>query len=144
MNPLKKKEFSIQSDPKNLQGLRTQISPLLDAAGFDEKTRESLLVALGEGVTNCIRHSYNCEPGKKIDIVFEEGPEQVIFRIRDYGRPIDLDRVKAKETPKLPPDTPGGLGIYFMKTIMDTMEYNTAHSHGNELILIKKKQGARE
>ncbi len=144
MTPLKKQEFRIESAPKNLQGLRAQIAPLLTAAGFDEKTRESILVALGEGITNCIRHSYNCEPGHLIEVTLEETPDQVIFRIRDYGQPVDLERVKAKENPKLPPDIPGGLGIYFMKTIMDSMEYNTAHSKGNELILIKKKQGAHE
>lgn len=137
------KTFSLKSDPKNLQPcLRGNIAPLLDGAGFDEKTRESLLVALGEAITNSIRHSYNCEPGHDIEVTFEDGPGQVTLRVRDYGQPIDLERVKSKEAPKLPPDTPGGLGIYFMKTIVDSMEYNTSHSKGNELILIKKKQGA--
>lgn len=139
----KVKTFTIQSEPKNLQPLlRGELAPLLKQAGFEEKFLESILVAAGEGITNCIRHSYQNEPNHPVEVTFEETPDQVTLKIRDYGQAIDLERVKAKENPKLPPDTPGGLGIYFMKTIMDSVEYNTAHSKGNELILIKKKQGA--
>ncbi len=134
--------FHLESDPKHLQPLlRQQVLPLLQQAGFDEKTRESLLVALGEAITNSIRHSYQCETNHPIELTIEETPKQVTFRIRDYGQKVDLAKVKAKENPELPPTQPGGLGIYFMKTIMDQMEYNTAHSEGNELILIKFKKG---
>ena len=136
----KKKIFSIKSNPKNLQTLlQGKINPLLTQAGFDEKIKASILVALGEGITNCIRHSYQCEPDHTIRITFEETPSEVTFRIRDYGQPVDLARIKAKENPKLPPENPGGLGVYFMKTIMDTLEYNSCHSKGNELVLTKKK-----
>lgn len=139
----KKKIFSIKSDSKHLQPLlRKDILPLLIQAGFDEKNREAILVALGEGITNCIRHSYHCDPSHTIRITFEETDQRVAFSIRDYGDPADLERIKAKESPTLPPENPGGLGIYFMKTIMDAVEYNTSHSKGNELILTKKKQGA--
>ena len=42
---------------------------------------------------------------------------------------------------KTAPKKGGGLGVYFMKAMMDGVEYNTAHRRGNELILTKNKKG---
>ena len=99
-----------------------------------------MLIALGEAVTNSIRHAYMGQPDKKITVTYEEFPEKVTFRIRDFGTKIKLETIPK---PVLPPVKSGGLGIYFMKTIMDELEYNTAHTEGNELILSKKKEGVK-
>lgn len=134
-----RKTFTIQSDSCELEKLRSEIGALLTVAGFGQKDRESVLVALCEAVTNSIRHSYHGKPGQPVEITFEEAADKIILRVRDYGEKVDLEQIKAKSNPELPPVNPGGLGLYFMKTIMDGMEYNTAHSQGNELILIKNK-----
>lgn len=136
----KRKTFTIQSESGQVEKIRAEIAPLLAGAGFSEKDCQSMLVALGEAVTNSMRHSYGCEAGHPIEITFEEAPGKITLRIRDYGKKIDPAKAKAREKPELPPTKPGGLGLYFMQTIMDGMEYNTAHSEGNELILTKNRK----
>jgi len=130
------KVLVFDSDPRALKPLREKLKPFLDQAGLSEKGREEVLVAVGEACTNAIRHSYLGEKGHKIRVTLHDQREKLVLKIRDYGRKIDLSRVKA---PELPPKKAGGLGIYFMKTIMDEMEYNTRHRQGNELILTKYK-----
>lgn len=133
--------FIIQSKSEELKPIREKLRRFLEAAGFKEKTLESLLVALGEAVTNCIRHSYKNEAGHEIHVAAEETADKVIFKIRDFGEKINLAGLKQ---PTLPPQQSGGLGVYFMQTIMDEMQYNTAHTQGNELILAKyKKEGKK-
>lgn len=132
--------FRLLSDSNELKPLREKLRVLIQKAGFPEKDTESLLIAVGEAVTNVIRHSYQCQAGKEIIFTYEETPDKIEFRIRDYGRKFKECDVKE---PELPPVKGGGLGIYFMKTIMDKLEYNTAHAEGNELIMAKFKPGKK-
>lgn len=132
------KVLLITSESRNLTRLRERLKPLLKKAGFSSEVEERILVAVGEGCTNALRHAYQEETKGKIRVTFQDEKDKVIFRIRDYGRKIDLTKVK---TPQLPPQKVGGLGIYFMKTLMDKVEYNTSHALGNELILTKYKEG---
>ena len=113
----------------------------LNQVGFPVKDQESILVALGEACTNAIRHSYKGEKGHKIRITAEDHKDRVVFKIRDYGEKIDLSKLKK---PELPPQKSGGLGVYFMQTIMDELKYNTELDQGNELILIKQKRGDQQ
>ena len=132
-----KKVFTLESDPSKLESLRGQLKDFLDQTGFPPPIRDKILVCVGEACTNSIRHSYQGQTGQKIEVTAEDFEDRLTLRIRDFGQKIDLAKVK---TPKLPPTKPGGLGVYFMKTIMDKMEYNTGHSEGNELILTKYKE----
>ncbi len=132
--------FSLQSDSNELKPLREKLRGKMQAAGFTDKDSESMLVALCEAVTNCIRHSYQGQAGKEIQVTWEETQDKVTLKIRDFGQKIKLGEVKE---PTLPPVKGGGLGVYFMKTIMDELEYNTAHTQGNELIMSKYKQGKK-
>lgn len=133
------KVILIDSDSSQLKKIREEFHTVLVKAGFDEKTREEMQVALGEACANCMRHAYSGEAGHEIRITIQDGPEKIVFKIRDFGKKIDLSKV---EKPQLPPTKPHGLGIYFMQTIMDTLEYNTSHPEGNEVILTKYKKGA--
>lgn len=83
-----------------------------------------------------MRHAYHQDPNQKIEVTLEDDKDRIVFKIRDYGEKIDLAKVKA---PELPPKKGGGLGIHFMKSIMDEVQYDTGHPQGNELILTKYK-----
>ena len=137
----RRKAVKLDSDPCHLQTGLKELTPFLQETGFPEKTLQSLLVVLGEGVTNASRHSYGCEKGRPIEITLEDFPEKLVIRLRDYGKKINLAGIKE---PTLPPVSGGGLGIYFMKTIMDDLQYNTAHAEGNELIMTKYKERGRQ
>src|SRR3989338_3980414 len=136
--PMNEQMFEIESESKHLASLRERLQRFLEQTGLPSKAQEEIQVALGEACPNAIRPSYLTQPVQKIQVTVQNLEDKVVFKIRDYGKKIELERLK---TPELPPTTPGGLGIYFMKTIMDEMEYNMSHSEGNELILAKHKKG---
>lgn len=131
-------KMEIESESKHLGALREKLRDFLERTGLTARERESVLVAMGEACTNAIRHSYGGEAGHKILVSAEDEGKRIVFKVRDFGKKIDLEKV---QKPKIPPDKPGGLGIYFMRTIMDELEYNTQLPEGNELTLIKYKKG---
>lgn len=127
----------VESDPAQLRTLRQKLRVLLEKAGVSEKDCQEVLVAVGEGCTNAILHSYSGEPGHPIRVTVAQRREKLIFKIRDFGRKIDFAKVK---TPELPPKKGGGLGVHLMRTLMDGMTYRTGHRRGNELILVKRRK----
>ena len=131
----------IDSDSAQLKGVREELQKLLSTAGFRGKALDDLLVALGEATSNSIRHAYANEKGHEVRITLEDQPDKIVLRIRDFGKKINLSQVKP---PELPPTKPSGLGIYFMKTMVDDLQYNTAHAQGNEVILTKFKPTTKE
>ena len=135
-----RKSFVIPSESKYLKSLRAKLLQFLKRMRHPLEDRDAILVAVTEACTNSIRHAYSGENGHKIRVAVEDSKLRTVFRIRDYGQKIDLARVKA---PELPPTKPHGLGIHFIKTMMDEVKYNTAHRRGNELVLIKYKNKRR-
>ncbi len=131
----------IDSDSEKLKEVRDRIGIFLRQSGFSGKTLEDILVALGEATANAIRHAYKNQKGHEVRITYEDHPEKIVMKIRDFGEKIDLSKIKE---PELPPTTPNGLGIYFMKTIMDDLQYNLTHAEGNEVILTKFKPQQKE
>ena len=135
---ISEKVIIIDSDSAQLKLIREEIDRFLRTHHFSDKVREDILVAMGEATANSIRHAYESKPGHEVRVTLEDYPDKVMFRVRDYGKKINP--AKLEKTPVLPPVEPHGLGIYFMKTIMDSVEYNTSHAEGNEVILTKLKE----
>lgn len=131
------KIFWIKSESKFLKKIRNEANRFLKTRHIPPRERDVFLLTIGEACTNSIKHAYRTEPGHKIRVHILDGREKITIRVRDYGAKIDLSKLKV---PKLPPEKPHGLGVYFLKTLMDEVEYRTAHRQGNELVLVKYKK----
>ena len=133
---MRQQKIVIKNDPKALKTLRNKLKSFLVKSDFPKKDQWHFLMAVGEACTNSMAHSYGKDVKGSIRVSAMEFKDKIVFNIRDYGEKINLKKIKS---PKLPPKKPHGLGIYFLKTIMDELKYNTTHPKGNELTLIKYK-----
>ena len=124
---------SFKNDTKSLSPIREKVRQFLKKTDFPEGEQDKIVVAVGEACMNSVMHAPSNKP---IELFLDNQEDKCLIKIRDYGTKIDLEKV---QKPELPPVKPRGLGIYFMLTIMDKVEYNTSHPVGNELILIKYK-----
>src|SRR5688572_17466554 len=120
--------FILKSDPSQLRPMREDLGRFLAASGLSEEDQSKIQVVLGEACTNAIRHSYNGETNHEIKLEASDLTDKITFKIRDWGKKIDLSKIKP---PCLPPETSGGLGVYFMQTLMDEIYYETKHAEGN-------------
>ena len=130
------KKYELKSEAKAITSFRTKLRRLLQKAGLDEKKAGEVVLAVDEGLANICRYAYLEKPGK-IFILFRDEKDRIEVWIRDSGKKFDPSKVPA---PELPPAKPGGLGIYFMKSLMDRVVYEEEYREGNLLKLVKFKK----
>lgn len=107
-------------------------------AGLDEAAVNRCQLAVDEACTNIIEHGYEGEDKGQIEITCQAAPGQLVIRIHDHARPFDPASVPQ---PKLSASVEdmgiGGLGLYFMRQVMDAVEFRYENG-GNTLVLIKR------
>jgi serine/threonine-protein kinase RsbW len=108
-------------------------------AGFDQDTIFHVQMAVDEACSNVIEHAYCGQEEGDIDLCCDcQGGEWVVT-IRDKGRPFDPDQVvKPKLDTDLEDIKTGGLGLYFMHQLMDSVEF-TFGKDGNKLRMVKRE-----
>lgn len=112
------------------------------AAGLDEAAVGHCQLAVDEACTNIIEHGYGGEDRGGIEIACAAGEGELVITIRDEARPFDPEAVP-EPTLNAPLEEMqiGGLGLYFMRQVMDAVEF--AHEDGaNRLVLVKRREAA--
>jgi anti-sigma regulatory factor (Ser/Thr protein kinase) len=129
------KRFELNASSEVLSPFRKELRQILSHAGWKKKTTEEILLAVDEALTNIIRHAYQGGPGKMtVSVVAADDRIEIV--LEDWGKKFDPTQVPP---PELPRQKPGGLGVHFIRTIMDEMIYEGQGSGGNRLRLIKRK-----
>jgi anti-sigma regulatory factor (Ser/Thr protein kinase) len=129
------KRFELNASSEVLSPFRKELRRILSDAGWERKTTDEILLAVDEALTNIIRHAYQGGVGK-ITVSVAAADDKVEIVLEDRGKKFDPTQVPP---PELPRHKPGGLGVHFIRTIMDQMIYDNQASGGNRLRLIKRK-----
>lgn len=120
---------------------RDSLKDLLQASGLDEKGIGEVLLAIQEVVTNVIRHAYGEGTLGKIEVTFDDQSDKIVMSVKDYGKKFDCTQMP---DPELPKETPGGLGIYLVKQVLDSVKYDKDFQEGNLLHLVKLKHPSKK
>jgi len=129
------KRFELIASSEVLSPLRKELRQLFGETGWEKKDVEETLLAVDEALTNVIRHAYQGHPGK-IVVVTDVSPDKIEVVLEDRGKKFDPTQVPP---PELPRHKPGGLGVHFIRTIMDQMIYDGTDPEVNRLRLIKHR-----
>ena len=129
------KRFELNASSEVLSPFRKELRQILNQAGWEKKTTEEILLAVDEALTNIIRHAYQGKSGKMtVSVLASDDKIEIV--LEDWGEKFDPTQVPS---PELPRHRPGGLGIHFIRTIMDQVIYEGHKVDGNRLRLIKHK-----
>ncbi|MCK4733342.1 MAG: ATP-binding protein, partial [Methanophagales archaeon] len=91
--------------------------------GLDNRKIFNVQMAVDEACTNIIEYGYANEVGT-IDIACWRKGEEIVVVIKDEGKPFDPTAAQPPDlNTSLEERKTGGLGIYFMKTLMDEVKY---------------------
>lgn len=122
-------------------------------AGFDDDTVFHLELCCDEASTNIIEHAYGGEDVGAIDVTTIVDKASFTVTLQDSGRPFDPAAVPA------PPDINndlaggistdelsqqlqvGGLGLHFIRNLMDEVYFTFDEDHGNTMVMVKYLQG---
>ena len=127
-------QLCISSNPKYLKLVRSVILQSALIVGFAEKQSRDITLAVDEAITNIIKHSYMSAFDKKIEIDVKFGSDYLKLVLRDYGKKVDPKTIKSRDLKDV---KPGGLGVFFIKKIMDEVSYDMSSEHGTTLTLKK-------
>ena len=110
-------------------------------AGLDDDAVFKIELACDEACTNIIEHAYGEEGAGDITVIWEASPRSFTITLHDNGRHFDPGAVAdpALMQPDAEPDElkVGGLGVHFMRKLMDEIRYQFDAEQGNTLSMVK-------
>lgn len=89
-------------------------------SGFSKKETHNIVLAVDEACTNIMKHSYQGDPKGLITLECRGGEKGVEFTLKDRGLPVNKAEIKHRALDKI---RPGGLGVFFIKQMMDRVSY---------------------
>lgn len=90
-------------------------------SGDREALAFHLNLVLTEATTNAIKHSSDSDPRDTVRIRINIQNDDLIIKVYDHGQGFDLESVPV---PDFDHPREGGMGIFFIKTFMDSVTYS--------------------
>jgi len=128
----------LHNDIQQIPQLAEFVETIAADKNLDQATAMSLNLALEEAVTNVILYAYPDGIDGLVDIEAYIRPDCLEFILSDNGKPFDPTAAPdADITLGVNERSIGGLGIYLVRNIMDTVSYRYENGK-NVLTMIKK------
>ncbi len=110
-------------------------------AGWSEDDTFRVQMAVDEACSNIIEHAYGGDAQGSIDVsccIQDEG--DLLVSIHDTGKAFDPATVPEPPVGADLEDLPeGGLGLYFMRKLMDGVTFRFDDREGNVLTMVKRR-----
>lgn len=128
-------ELHFPSKPERLCLVRALVKRSAEALGCCDELADRLVIALNEACMNVIQHGYKFDDSGEIVLEILNNGSQVVFRLTDSAELADLEKVNPRDLEDV---RPGGLGVHFIREIMDECEMgHLQNGQGNYLEMTK-------
>jgi anti-sigma regulatory factor (Ser/Thr protein kinase) len=124
----------LSSQARLLHILRGVVRCLAVGSGFPESEAESLAMAINEAAANVIRHTYGGRDDAPLALQFKKYPDRVEFLLEDWGPKVQAEQIRPRPLDEV---RPGGLGTFFINSLMDACSYDPEFTEGNRLRMVK-------
>lgn len=127
-NSLKTINLLIDSKYHNISAASLAIRGLSEHLSLSEIDTYYLELCVMEAINNAIQHAYANEEGHAVTVVISYGPGEIIVKISDTGKKMDI---YAPKVPDFDPDDiksvpHHGMGLYIIHSVMDEITYETS------------------
>ena len=116
--------------------VRERVCDFAACVGFSEPVMDDIKLAIGEAISNAVRHGTSDEGFIQVRCHAEN--DKLCVEMRYPSEVFDPDQVPV---PCFDPPSEGGMGIYFMRLVMDKVDYQFADGHA---VLTLEKQADNE
>ena len=132
------KKLVIKNDISEISKLATFIGELSEELDLTPELNFNLNLVLEEAVSNVILYAYGKEEQKEISLVAYLSDNNLVFVLTDSGMEFDPTKVPdADVTLSAEEREIGGLGIYLIRQIMNTVEYQRID--GKNVLTMRKE-----
>ncbi|HKQ74464.1 MAG TPA: ATP-binding protein [Blastocatellia bacterium] len=135
-------ELTIASQLEFIDLVTTLTDNITSMIGFDEESAYWINMAVRESVANAVEHGNKYDQQKSVDIRYTIGVDALRVTVRDYGEGFD----PATLPDPLDPNNllnPAGRGILYMRTFMDSVEYDR-HPDGGMIVSMSKRRAPKQ
>lgn len=131
--------MELPAEPESLSVLRAFAEAIALEAGFEERARNHIQLALEEIAVNILMHGGGV--GATFRILAVLHPGRIQWEILDDGRPFAFDQAASAYDGEPSGDQPvGGIGLFLVKKVMDEVKYEPGTAQGNRVVLVKFKE----
>ena len=118
------KKLILQNEVAEISKLAIFIEDLGEEFGLSPELVFNLNLVLEEAVSNVILYAYPKEEHQTISLIARKKDNQLIFVLTDSGKEFDPTQAPDADITLSAEDRPiGGLGIFLIRQIMNTVEY---------------------
>jgi anti-sigma regulatory factor (Ser/Thr protein kinase) len=134
----KRCELEVTSDLENLEKIADFVMEAAERAGLSSQESFQVQMAVDEACTNIMQYAYGDERGS-LQLCCNCEDDAFSVTITDHGKPFDPDQVPAPDLDSpLEDRSTGGLGIFFMRKMMDEIHFEFSDREGNRLTMVKR------
>ncbi|MBR6714513.1 MAG: ATP-binding protein, partial [Bacteroidaceae bacterium] len=128
----------LPNDVNAVPQLASFVDDVCEQLDIDPSTNMSLNLALEEAVVNVMKYAYPEGTKGEVHIDAKASDKRLRITITDSGIPFDPTAQREADTSLSVEERPiGGLGIYLVRQLMDSINYNRVDGK-NVLTLLKK------
>ncbi len=134
--------LTIPSLPEFVGVVRLAISGVAARMNFTIDEIEDIKISISEACTNVIQHAYGSNPNPHKDIIeikaYIDG-ENLEIIVKDFGKGFDLSIIGTPEQRQKSQEKMGlGLGLTFIKSLMDDANFESIEGKGTTIQMKKK------
>ena len=123
-----------------LDAIRDFAAEAARQAAMDDKEVYNIQLAVDEAASNIIEHAYDGNPDGQIELSLDITPDELIIVFHDNGKRFNPDEAEEPVlNASLEDRAIGGLGLFFMRKLMDAVRFEWNPEHGNVLTMIKQR-----
>jgi anti-anti-sigma factor len=134
--PLWTRSFEVVADATALADIRNTVCETLEPLGMGESALFDVRVAVGEALSNAVRHGSSGSGDEMVGICVTAHPDRVVIEVSDSGTGFDGQSLAGAD-----PYAASGRGVLFMRALMDRVEFSATSSGGTAVTLVKHLEG---
>ena len=132
------RSLSLPNDIETVPQLNAFIDGVAEEIGLDTTLTMSLNLAIEEAVVNVMNYAYPSGKQGDVNVDVTADSEWLTFVISDKGMPFDPTAKEEADTTLSVEERPiGGLGIFLVRQLMDSINYE--RTDGKNVLTLKKK-----
>jgi sigma-B regulation protein RsbU (phosphoserine phosphatase) len=122
-----------------LKPMRDAVLIAVEAQGTDAGLANNIVLAVNEACMNIIQHAAAGDGGTQVSVELLRQGGTLIFHVLDNAAPIDVSSCEPRDLDDV---RPGGLGVHFMREIMDQVEFLPPPAGFGNFLRMKKSMPA--
>jgi len=130
--PLWTRSMELPAQSASLSRMRAEVCDALEPLDIPEPTRFDIRVAVGEALSNAIRHGSPRGEDDVVDITVSAHSDRVVITVLDRGHGFNGEAASDGD-----PYATSGRGVMFMRALMDLVTFEPAPEGGTAVTLVK-------